>query len=78
MKLFIDLGNMFCMFWVLNDNWGLVIIDEEWDYKFEYELKDVFGNIFCYCFMVCGKRQLIQLFGYWEKYFFVWDKMNFL
>ena len=78
MKSFIDPGNTLRMLRASNDNRGLVTIDEERDYKFEYELKDAFGNTSRYRFTVRGKRQPIQPLGHREKYFFAWDKTNFL
>ena len=70
MKSFIDPGNTLRMLRASNDNRGLVTIDEERDYKFEYELKDAFGNTSRYRFTVRGKRQPIQPLGHREKYFF--------
>ena len=60
-KSFIDPGNTLRMLRASNDNRGLVTINEERDYKFEYELKDAFGNTSRYHFTVRGKKQPIKL-----------------
>lgn len=78
MKSFIEPGNTLRMLRASNNNRGLVTIDEERDYKFEYELKDVFGNTSRYRFIVHGKKQPIQPLEHREKCFFAWDKTNFL
>ena len=78
MKSFIDPGNTLRMLRASNDNRGLVTINEERDYKFEYELKDAFGNTSRYHFTVRGKKQPIKPSEHREKYFFAWDKTNFL
>lgn len=42
-----------------DDNRGWVIIDEERDYHFRYELEDLYGNRSAYRFVVRGKRMEI-------------------
>lgn len=78
MKSFVDPGNTLRLLKVSNDNRGLVTIDEERDYKFLYTLKDYFGNTSHYRFTVRGKKQPVTPLQHREKYFFAWDKMNYL
>ncbi|MDR1562695.1 MAG: M23 family metallopeptidase [Dysgonamonadaceae bacterium] len=54
MKSFVEKGNHFDAF--LSDD-GIVMIDEERDYRFEYTLMDSFGNTAVKNFTVRGKRQ---------------------
>jgi murein DD-endopeptidase MepM/ murein hydrolase activator NlpD len=42
-----------------NDHWGWVIINQERDYRFRYELRDIYGNCSVYRFTVKGVRQNI-------------------
>ena len=53
-------------------------IDEERDYRFLYTLKDVFGNTSKYSFTVRGRKQPLEPLQHREKYFFAWDKVNYL
>lgn len=78
MKSFIDPGNMLRMLTASNGNRGLVNIDEERDYQFQYVLKDYFGNTSRYRFVVRGKKQSVKPLQYREKYFFAWDRTNYL
>lgn len=78
MKSFVDPGNTLRLLKVSNDNRGLITIDEERDYKFLYTLKDYFGNTSHYRFTVRGKKQPVTPLQHREKYFFAWDKMNYL
>lgn len=78
MKSFIDPGNTLRLLKASNGNRGLVTIDEERDYQFLYTLKDVFGNTSRYRFTVRGKKQPITPLQHREKYFFGWDKTNYL
>lgn len=78
MKSFIDPGNTLRLLKAFNDNRGLVTIDEERDYNFLYTLKDVFGNTSRYRFTVRGKKQPVTPLQHREKYFFGWDKTNYL
>ena len=61
-----------------NDNRGLVTIDEERDYQFLYTLKDAFGNTSKYSFTVRGRKQPIEPLNHREKYYFTWNKTNYL
>ncbi len=78
MKSFIDPGNTLRMLKAGNDNRGLVTIDEERDYRFLYTLTDAFGNTSQSRFIVRGKKQPIERLQHHEKYFFAWDRTNFL
>lgn len=78
MKSFIEPGNTLRLLKASNDSRGLVNIDEERDYQFRYVLKDYFGNTSRYRFVVRGKKQPIRPLEHREKYFFAWDKTNYL
>lgn len=78
MKSFIEPGNTLRLLKASNDSRGLVNIDEERDYQFRYVLKDYFGNTSRYGFVVRGKKQLVRPEEHREKYFFAWDKTNYL
>lgn len=78
MKSFLDPGNTLRMLKVSNDKRGWVTIDEERDYNFLYTLKDAFGNTSHYRFTIHGKKHPIEPLNHREKYFFAWDKMNYL
>lgn len=78
MKSFIDPGNTLRLLKASNGNRGWVTIDEERDYHFLYTLKDAFGNTSHCRFVVRGKQQPISPLRYREKYFFAWDKTNYL
>ncbi|KAA6332661.1 Murein DD-endopeptidase MepM [termite gut metagenome] len=76
MKSFIEPGNKLRMLQAFNDQRGLITIDEERDYKFDYELKDLHGNASHYRFVVRGKPQPVQPIPYNEKYYLKWDEVN--
>lgn len=78
MKSFIEPGNTLRLLKASNDSRGLVNIDEERDYQFRYVLKDYFGNTSRYRFVVRGKKQPVRPLEHREKYFFAWDKTNYL
>ena len=78
MKSFIDPGNRLRMLHALNGNRGLVTIDEERPYRFEYTLSDALGNTSRVRFTVQGKRMDIPDRECREKYFFRWDRVNYL
>lgn len=78
MKSFIDPGNTLRLLKASNGNRGLIDINEERDYQFLYTLSDAFGNTSRYRFTVHGKRQPIEPVEHREKYFFAWDKTNYL
>ena len=61
-----------------NDEGGVITIDEERDYQFQYTLKDAFGNTSRYHFTVRGKKQPVEPLNHREKYYFAWDKTNYL
>lgn len=78
MKSFIDPGNTLRLLKASNGNRGLVTIDEERDYQFLYTLQDAFGNTSRYRFTVRGRKQPIEPVHHREKYFFAWNKTNYL
>ncbi|NDW12397.1 M23 family peptidase [Bacteroides sp. 214] len=78
MKSFIEPGNTLRMLHAKNNNRGLITIDEERDYHFNYTLKDVYGNTSRYNFTVKGKKQVIKTVNMKKKSYFAWDKVNFL
>lgn len=78
MKSFVDPGNTLRLLRPANGNRGLVTIDEERDYQFQYVLKDHFGNTSRYRFTVRGKWQPVDPAQHREKYLFAWDKTNYL
>lgn len=54
---------------------GVVSIDEERDYRFEYVLEDLYGNSNRYRFTVRGKEQAIDSLRKGENYLY-WDRGN--
>lgn len=78
MKSFIEPGNTLRILKASSDSRGLVTIDEERDYHFLYTLKDVFGNTSRYHFTVRGKKQPVHPLEHREKYFFEWNRTNYL
>lgn len=78
MKSFIAPGNTLRLLKASNGNRGLVDISEERDYQFQYVLKDYFGNTSRYGFVVRGRKQPIRPLQHREKYFFAWDRTNYL
>lgn len=55
---------------------GVVTIDEERDYRFRYELTDLYGNRSTYRFTVRGRRQPIEEYHPQAKHYLAWDKGN--
>lgn len=78
MKSFIEPGNTLRMLKASNDNRGLVTIDEERDYHFRYTLKDGYGNIGRFAFVVRGVRQPIVPLEQRERHVFRWNEVNYL
>lgn len=78
MKSFIEPGNTLRMLQASNGNRGLVTINEEKDYHFLYILKDVYGNTRRFNFIVRGKEMPVPPPLPKDKYYFVWNKMNYL
>ncbi len=78
MKSFIEPGNTLRMLKASNGNRGLITINEERDYHFLYILKDYYGNITRFNFVVKGKRADIPAAPEKNKYYFAWNKMNYL
>ena len=76
MKSFIDPGNRLRMLHAYNGNRGLVTIDEERPYHFEYTLSDALGNTSRVDFTVQGRRMEIPARE--EKDFFGWKSINLL
>lgn len=58
------------------DKGGIVTIDEERDYRFRYELEDLYGNKSTYRFTVHGKKQPIEEYHPQVKHDLEWDKGN--
>lgn len=52
-------GNPLRMLKTYNDDYGWVTINEERDYRFRYELRDIYGNLATYRFIVRGKKETI-------------------
>lgn len=78
MKSFIEPGNTLRMLVAGNENRGVIRIDEERAYRFEYTLTDAYGNSSRYNFTVVGKEQPVPVVTQSEKYIFTWNKVNFL
>ncbi len=78
MKSFIDPGNPLRLHAAYNDAQGWIDINEERDYLFKYTLTDASGNASHYQFTVKGKAQNIDPLVHRDKYYFGWDKVNFL
>ena len=78
MKSFLEPGNKLRMLRAMNDNRGLITIDEERNYHFQYILKDLYGNTSRYSFVVTGKKQEITPVHPKKEIYFAWDKVNFL
>lgn len=77
MKSYIEPGNTLSMLKAYNGDRGLVTINEERDYHFQYLLKDVYGNTSNYHFVIHGKRQDIQPPKTHSPYLLEWDKSNY-
>lgn len=78
MKSFIDPGNSLRLLKAGNDNRGLININEERDYHCLYILKDAFDNTTRHPFTIRGKKQHVEPVKCRDKYFFEWDKPNYL
>lgn len=78
MKSFIEPGNTLRMLSASNNNRGLVTINEERPYRFLYELKDLYGNTARYSFVVHGTRLPVPAAPPRDKYYFAWDRANYL
>ena len=76
MKSFIAPNNRLRMLHAPGGNRGLVTIDEERPYRFEYTLNDALGNTSHVSFTVQGRRMEIP--SRKEKYVFNWIKENVL
>jgi murein DD-endopeptidase MepM/ murein hydrolase activator NlpD len=78
LKSFIDPGNTLRMLRAYNGDRGLVTINEERDYHFEYILKDIFGNSSTYHFVIHGKQQTIPPVKPRSSYTIAWNKTNYI
>lgn len=78
MKSFIEPGNTLRMLKAQGEERGLINIDEERDYLFQYTLKDASGNTSRYRFVIRGKKQTVPPVEQREKYRFVWNRVNYL
>ncbi len=78
MKSFIDPGNRLRMLHASNGNRGLVTIDEERPYHFEYTLSDALGNTSRVSFTVQGRCMEIPEIEYRGRYALRWDRVNYL
>lgn len=78
MKSFVEPGNRLRMLQAKNDNRGLITIDEERPYHFVYTLTDALGNASKVRFTVHGKPAEIAPIEHRDKYFFRWNKSNYL
>ncbi len=78
MKSFVEPGNRLRMLQPMNANRGLVTIDEERPYNFVYTLTDALGNSSKVRFTIQGKPMQIPSVEHREKYYFRWNKVNYL
>lgn len=78
MKSFIEPGNHLRMLRASNENQGLVDINEERPYRFEYTLSDALGNTSKVNFTIQGKKTPIPPVEHREKYAFHWNAVNYL
>jgi len=76
MKMFVAPGNKLRILHPLNDHSGLVLIDEERVYKFEFELKDAFGNTTRGSFRVRGQKSDIPAPNLADKRVLDWKEDN--
>jgi hypothetical protein len=76
MKSFIEPGNKLRMLQAFNNQRGLITIDEERDYRFKYELTDLYGNTSRYQFIVRGKPQSIAQRDSTSNYYLKQGKVN--
>ena len=77
MKSFRDPGNKL-RFLHTGDDRGVVVINEERDYKFLFVLKDVYGNTSRCEFKVRGRKQDIPAYTPKDKYILKWNELNIL
>ena len=77
MKAFIDPGNELRMLTAFNDKRGLILIDEEREYKLEFVLSDYFGNTAKYSLTLDGVKQEIPLVETPRENILSWAKSNF-
>lgn len=77
MKSYKEPGNTLRMLKPANNNRGLVTIDQERDYHFQYTLKDVHGNTTRCGFVVKGRRAPIAAAPPRNKYYFAWNDLTF-
>ena len=61
-----------------NEEGGVITIDEERSYRFNYELEDLYGNKRTYRFEVVGKQVPVTSVDKTGKYYFRWDQGNIL
>lgn len=61
-----------------DENGGVVHIDEERDYHFQYELTDLYGNSRTCRFVVKGKPQPVEPWTPQGEFFFRWEADNLL
>ena len=78
MKSYIDPGNPLRLHEAYNDTNGWITIDEERDYLFTYTLSDASGNTSNYQFTVRGVQKDIKPLQHRERYYFNWNKPNYL
>ncbi len=78
MKAFKEPGNSLRMLRPVNGNRGIVTIDQEREYRFRYLLEDLYGNRATYAFTVKGVAQEIPAESRKGKYFFAWNRTNYL
>jgi hypothetical protein len=76
MKSFIEPGNKLRMLQAFNNQRGLITIDEERDYRFKYELTDLYGNTSRYQFIVRGIPQSIVQRDSTSNYYLKQGKVN--
>lgn len=74
MKSFIDPGDRLNCLNALNR--GLINIDQERDYKISYRLRDAFGNLTQYAFLIHGRRQRIAPVDTLGRELFHWKSDN--
>ena len=78
MKSFIDPGNRLRMLHASDGKRGIVTIDEERPYRFEYTLSDALGNTSRASFTVQGRRTEIPQVEHRERYTLRWNRVNYL
>lgn len=78
MKSFIEPGNRLRMLQAMNDDGGLIRIDEERPYRLVYTLSDAFGNTTQVGLTLRGRRQEIAPLPYAESDILHHDRVNVL